>query len=230
MKLGKKIGGGARNAWRWVEVLAQYEHLLPQYPGEAVLAPVRTPAPPLIDHTRPLHKQAVELSFAYTKTVHHFTGFTYHFDSPLKHDRDYVLLLEAAKTMVPAMISPQAWVKFSLDVFFAYARGRYPKPNWVFSRTRLVERVDWFSWSESFNTVQAVVWVAPEHHELLRRYEKVKRELLRATTLSVPLVEEIVDEVLPASMYVKLVAVAQKHYTRRRRDLDEALKEGKWIW
>lgn len=210
--------------------MSQYIDLLPAYPGEAVLSPVRTPAPPLLDHELPLHKNAVELSLVYVQTVKHFTRYTYTWDSPLKHDRFYVTLLGAAKTMLAKRIPPQAWVKFSLDVFFKYGRGRYPKPGFVFSAKRLADRMEWFGWEEAFNTAQAVVWVAPEHHKLLRQYERMRQALLGCGKLSAPLVQEIVEDVLPRDVYEKLARVAQGKYERRQRAMAEALQRREWIW
>lgn len=230
MGIGKRIGGSARGAYAWADVVTTYYDVLPAYPGANILDPYRHPAPPLLDKRLSKHKQAVELARAYTSTMRHFVRRPWEFKSPLKHDRSYVLLLEVVPLFIEGQIPPQAWVKFSLDAFMKHVRNGVPKPNWVFSKKRLTERLDWFSWEQSFNTAQCVVWVASEHRKLLRLYEKMKRELLAQAKLTPSLVQEIRDRILPFEEYTRLYEKAQMKYSMRKSKIESALDRGLYIW
>lgn len=230
MKPRKSIGGAAHLSYTWASVLVVHYELLPPYPGANVLAPVRAPAPPLLDHRLSMHKQAVELAGAYTNTLRHFVRKPYAFASPLKVDPNYELLCRVTSTMVAQRIPPQAWVKFSLDCFMRYVHRDRPPPAWVFSEKRLTNRLDWFGWEESFNQTQSVVWVAPEHHKLLALYEKLRLALLGRATLTPRIVEEVVDRILPARVYKELAHKSKKQYDARRKAFEIALQKGEFIW
>lgn len=229
---GRKIGGTARAAWVWANIVCDFRHILPAYPGENLLHPVRTPRPPLLDPRLSQHKQAVTLANMYTRTMNYFVSRRRKgdFESPLKQDRSYILLLEVAPVFVSAHIPPQAWIKFSLDVFAKFVGRGCPKPNWVFSKERLENRQEWFSWEESFNMAQGVVWISPHHHKLLRQHELLKQQLLVYGKLTSRRVQETVDRILPVDDYDYLVKLAQRDYRARRNRFDAALESGEWIW
>lgn len=152
---------------------------------------------------------------------------------PLKEDRDYIKLREAVGLMEQFVIPPQAWVKFSLEVFLRYGKGRYPMPAWVYSRKRLEERQEWFSWEASFNNAQGVVWVSPEHRKLLEYWEKMKQELLAkaaAATLTRSAVEESVERWVPPDKYRQWVRRARADYAARHERTQEQLAAWEWIW
>jgi hypothetical protein len=246
MKLGQKVGGSAHFAFRWAEIVER--GLVPVYPGDAVVKPVRLPSPPLVDTSKSELAQAQQVAVAYREALKVLHGQCKLFQSvkgkEFLADKSYPVLVESLGFLVSMRIAPSAWVAYSWETW-VHIRKRFkprkaspgktrkrvtwaPPVAWVFSSARTSERVrDWYSWRES-TFMGGQLWFCQEHLDLINLYNKLMLRGIRASSDAE--IKQAVREILPKSKYEDLRSRAEVKYELRSLVLAQKVARGEYIW
>lgn len=206
-----------------------------------MVAPVRIPNPPLLLSTDSARKRERLCALAYRATMRAKTGRAgFHYadinGTALIGDENYPVLVDAAPRLLELRIAPMAWCAFSYDVWVKYVltgRGRSklpraPAPKWVYSEKRLTERLDWFVWQES-KFLGGQIEYCEEHLRLLDTYVKMRARVMTVEGND-EVIRELVERMLPAREYERLLRTAAKKYQTRREALDLQVQCGEYIW
>lgn len=231
-----KLQGGARDGW--TEVVLMYGHLLPRYPGVDLLRPAVVRPPPLLLPEESLDQRIWKMLAGYRAAVQKACGYRY---VPEVSDRLVAQyrsrnMKQVSDLLIASKIRPVAWCLFSIRFWkMSHMSSKYPRPPvaWVYRRNRIIERDEWYGSVMPEMFIGSYLHITKTHRTLIKRYNRLKRELLRTSRdegLTEQKVKDIVLDFLPPGMYRRLVKVAQGEISSEQERLDEALARGDYIW
>lgn len=255
--LGQRLGGGASHErYTWPLLVREFGDLLPPYPGPGVIEFATLPAPPLIKPSLKEPRAVWRLMCGYSCAVKHYYGASYAFarvsEATVLQSRHYPTLAAAVPQLIDLKISPVAWAAFSIHAWRGYvvgggkgktwdaapsaqrgpSRRTPPSPGWTYSRKRLAERVDWYSWTEAYHRGGRMHF-SQAHLELVRRYESMKRAILTVASQRLVTRAEIAQVVqahLSKRRFDQLKGAAETEAMLQLASWQAAIKQGEFIW
>lgn len=134
---------------------------------------------------------------------------------------DFQTLVKGAEALARCRIPPEAWVKFSLDVWREHLGHKgLPRPGWMFSAGRIVGARDWFERHEAGLMVAREV-MAPAHRGLCAAHAAMMVELLAFPLRDRDAVEAVVDRHFAGDSFDKLLGRALGEQRRLQRDINQ---------
>lgn len=256
--LGQRLDGGAsRERFVWPLIARQYADIIPPFPGPGVVEFASLPSPPLLDAKEPDPRKVWRVIAGYATAVRHHYGACYAFDrvseATVLRSKHYPTLSEAVPHFIDLKIAPLAWSAFSIHVWQSYVvgggRGKTwdavpsrqrrgpsrrtpPTPAWTFSVKRINERVDWYSWQESY-------WrggrldISIAHRKLATRWYRMKAAIVLAAAngkVTREMIEKAVQANLPKREYDRLKDEAETAAMVQQDAWNRAVKRGEWVW
>jgi len=236
------LRGGAQDGWTGVVV--RFGDILPPYPDASTIKPPRIPAPPLLQGDTE-DQLAVTLLRAYKATALVYYGRYRGKHHSRLRTRDLQAEVRALRALRSSSVfycgkevRPHIWCKVAFTTWKLYGPRRFrtttPPIAWVFHKDRY-EKLEWLYVDADEQARGTRVALTRTHIYLIRRYERLKVELIAASRLlGVKLrqghVENVVDEVLPRRVYRKLVARAREESEQRQMVINDAYEQGDFLW
>lgn len=231
-----RLGGTARPPLLGWGALAS--NGLPPFPGIEVVPPAVVPSPPLLGGGDTEAEWVERLLKAYGGAAtsrwprlrrRPFSWFHYTPGTP-----GYAQVLGAAHAMFEAEVAPAAWAAWSCDVFRAYTppnmSTREPPPmRWVYARTRIAERLEWFVRDAGSYRGGRLVFT-PRHRELYAKHSAMMAEVMRSDARTAQELQGIARKHFPGASWDEAVFAARREASGVQATLDAQAKSGVWVW
>lgn len=234
LRKGSKVGGIHPDLGRKQRILELGARALPEFPGTSVIPEIVVPPPALIDAEISEVDAARMLGAAYRAAIstrYPRMGASYFLLSgDPKANKLYPALIEASEALWERRVPPVAWCLFSFDCWADHRiSDRPPAVAWVFARSRLIDRLQWFEDRRAdYCTTRHVV--SPLHRELLADWQNMWWQLLQLTDPCRPDVLMVVDVFFPGDMYEKRVRLAKTEVMVAQREVDILISQGGGLW
>lgn len=219
---------------RWPQILARFHDLLPKYPSLDVMPFVKLPHPPLLP-SKKKEEWVLHLARSYRSVCAKWFGPDARGCELFLRVPSVRRKLRAAATLLHAMkISPIAWCAFSCEMWIKHehkVRGKIVGAQWsfVYNTGRIKTRAEWLDWYLPMFRGGKVEFM-PEHHQLLRHYERMRNALLARPSLDEGTVRIIVNAELPPRHYQRLLRRLEDRVEERTHALKKLVRNDEWIW
>lgn len=218
---------------------------LPPYLTADLLAVPRVPSPPLLDSELSRLRRVEALVRCYRALIEARTGEPCYVlaRGDVRRSRFFGSLADAASSLIDQEVAPASWAAFSWDVWHHYSNRparTSPPLNWVYSTSRVNERLGWFRREESSYGGGHRVFSA-RHKELLSGADGYRRCLLVSLRREVRLGRrfnagliatvacDLLDEFFPAG-FAEALASAREGGEKDGERIRLLVEEGAFLW
>lgn len=133
--------------------------------------------------------------------------------------------LEACSALMAENISPTSWARFSFWAWAKMGKKEAPSSRWVWSAQRIHEHADWCHESTGEQITNSPIPGCPSTKELIHRLGKLRAALGYGRPTEV-----VLSEVLPPAERRRLMEQAAQEREAAKRDIEQRIRQGEWVW